>query len=212
MRFGKKELRDAVIGVEGVLVIWRGGGELGGRAAWLWSVCNRAILFTVGVLNGPTVSGGRFIDLKFLRGCADCGCDFSGCALFSGEAAAVGTGLRALFRRCTALAFSWIACTGPDRLPVDVLRILLESSAKFDFLLSKKCISAGDSFGDSYTFGIAGTGGTSSSSSVEAGMLVIDFGAGSREPVFWGRRGCNDPVDVLTVLLLASEPTENPEL
>lgn len=90
--------------------------------------------------------------------------------------------------------------------------MLLESSPRFDFLLSKNCISAGDSLGDSYTFGIAGTGGTSSSSSFEAGILFIDLGAGRREPLFWGKRGCSDPVDVLTVLLLASDPTENPEL
>lgn len=89
--------------------------------------------------------------------------------------------------------------------------MLLESCPKFDVLLSENCISAGDSFGDSYTFGIAGTGGTSSSSSFEAGML-IDLGAGKREPLFCGKRGCNEPVDVLTVLLLVSEPTENPEL
>lgn len=62
--------------------------------------------------------------------------------------------------------------------------MLLESTPKFDFLLSRNCISAGDSFGDSYTFGMAGTGGTSSFSSFEAGMLFIDLGAGRREPLF----------------------------
>jgi hypothetical protein len=67
-------------------------------------------------------------------------------------------------------------------LPVELLWILLVSKAKVDFLLSKKDISAGDSFGDSYAFGIAGTGGTSSSSSiVDVLSRLTAFGAGSRE-------------------------------
>jgi hypothetical protein len=51
-------------------------------------------------------------------------------------------------------------------LPVELLLMLLVSNAKVDFLLSSQDISVrADSFGDSYTFGIAGTGGTSESSS-----------------------------------------------
>lgn len=50
---------------------------------------------------------------------------------------------------------------------MDVLCTLLVSSERLpDFLFSKNVASAGESLGDSYTLGIAGTGGTSSSSSI----------------------------------------------
>lgn len=73
-------LLEAVIGVVGVFAVCRAGGELIFLGAWPpWSFCNLAILFTVGVLRGPTVSGGKFMDLKFFLGCC------TGCAFFSGS-------------------------------------------------------------------------------------------------------------------------------
>jgi hypothetical protein len=60
--------------------------------------------------------------------------------------------------------------------------MLLASNPRFDLLLSKKAASAKVSLGDSYAFGIAGTGGTSSSSSWLAELCRFRaFGAGSRE-------------------------------
>lgn len=53
----------------------------------------------------------------------------------------------------------------PETLAVELLWMLLASYVRFDFLLSRKAASASGSLGDSYAFGIAGTGGTSSSSS-----------------------------------------------
>jgi hypothetical protein len=50
-----------------------------------------------------------------------------------------------------------------------MLFILLASKGKLDFRL-KNGVSAGESFGDSYAFGIAGTGGTSSSSLFPAAL------------------------------------------
>jgi hypothetical protein len=98
-------------------------------------------------------------------------------------------------------------------LPVELLWILLVSNARVDLLLSKNDISAGDSFGDSYTFGIAGTGGTSSSSStVDVLCKFKAFGAGSREFVPKVIRGCIEPVDVRAVLKLLVEVMERPEL
>lgn len=79
--------------------------------------------------------------------------------------------------------------------------MLLASKAKFDFLLSKYESSAGESLGDSYALGIAGTGGTSSSSSAFVGLCMFNaFGAGSRELPLGAMRGWIDPVDVRTVL------------
>jgi hypothetical protein len=70
------------------------------------------------------------------------------------------------------------------------------------------------SLGDSYAFGIAGTGGTSSSSSADAEFWpLLSFGAGRRDmEADCGKRGCREPVDVRTVLKLAFDPIERPEL
>jgi hypothetical protein len=92
--------------------------------------------------------------------------------------------------------------------------MLLASNPRFDFLFSKKAASARGSLGDSYAFGIAGTGGTSSSSSCPAELWRLKaFGAGSLEPTPCGLRCWIEPVDVRTVVLkLAFEVTERPEL
>jgi hypothetical protein len=103
----------------------------------------------------------------------------------------------------------------PDTLPVELLLMLLASYARFDLLLSRNVTSACASFGDSYAFGIAGTGGTSSSSSWLAELWRFRaFGAGSREPAPWGFRcGTDVVVEVrIVVLKLALEVTERPEL
>jgi len=60
--------------------------------------------------------------------------------------------------------------------------MLLLSCGNPVFFLSANVESFGDSFGDSYTFGIAGTGGTSSSLSGPVDWLRLrDFGAGRRD-------------------------------
>lgn len=56
----------------------------------------------------------------------------------------------------------------PEMLFVEVLLILLASKGILDFLLVKNGVSIGESLGDSYALGIAGTGGTSSSSLLPA--------------------------------------------
>lgn len=101
-------------------------------------------------------------------------------------------------------------------LPVEVLCMLVESSPlKPVFLFSMKYVSAGESLGDSYALGMAGTGGTSSSSSADVALCVlVCFGAGNRDvDADCGMlRGCIEPVEVLTVLKLSDDPTESPEL
>jgi hypothetical protein len=60
--------------------------------------------------------------------------------------------------------------------------MLLASKARFDLLLSKNGASANVSFGDSYALGIAGTGGTYSSSSwLDELWRFSALGAGKRE-------------------------------
>lgn len=84
-----------------------------------------------------------------------------------------------------------------------------------DFRLLKNGGSAGESFGDSYALGMAGTGGTSSSSLFPAELWTfLGLGVGSREDEggCCGIRGCRDPVEVRDVLWLALDPTERPEL
>ena len=88
------------------------------------------------------------------------------------------------------------------------------SNAIFDFRFSKNESSAGEFFGDSYTFGIAGTGGTSSSpSAVVGGWRFRALGAGNLElEADWGIRGWIEPVEDRTVLKLFVEFMERPEL
>jgi len=120
--------------------------------------------------------------------------------------------LRLLGRRCTLAGCGSWGCPS-ETLPVELLLRLLASNARLDFLFSINDTSAGDSFGDSYTFGMAGTGGTSSLSSPVAALWRDKaFGAGNLELPVWGFRAWIDPVDVRTVLKLLVEPTERPEL
>ena len=72
----------------------------------------------------------------------------------------------------------------PDNSLVELLFrlfILLESNGRLDFRAANIGASDGDSFGDSYAFGIAGTGGTSSSSFPAELCTFLVFGVGSLE-------------------------------
>jgi hypothetical protein len=93
-----------------------------------------------------------------------------------------------------------------------VLFILLVSNGRLDFRLLKSAGSAGESFGDSYALGIAGTGGTSSSSLLPAELCTLrPFGAGSLDETGGGIRGCSEPVEVRAALKLALDPVERRE-
>jgi hypothetical protein len=92
--------------------------------------------------------------------------------------------------------------------------MLLASNASVDLLFSKKAASASVSFGDSYAFGIAGTGGTSPLSSWLAELCRFRaFGAGNRELQSCELRWGTDATEVRTVVLrLPLDVTERPEL
>ncbi len=84
---------------------------------------------------------------------------------------------------------------------VELLFLLLESNGRLDFRLLKNGCSAGESLGDSYALGIAGTGGTSSSSLPAELCTFLGLGVGSLEfDIFGASLGCKDPVDVRAVL------------
>jgi len=165
--------------------------------------CSAAIFAAVGVLRGPRVIGGSLSGCKFFLDCA--------AGFFSKSNLEVWTDLR-------LLGFRWTLTGGgsfstSDTLPVELLFKLLASNARLDFLLSKNDSSAGESLGDSYTFGIAGTGGTSSSSSATVLLCRFKaFGAGSLEFPVCEFRAWMEPVEVRTVLKLFVEPIERPEL
>lgn len=100
----------------------------------------------------------------------------------------------------------------PDKLLVEVLFILLVSNGRLDFRLLKSAGSAGESFGDSYALGIAGTGGTSSSSLLPAELCTLrPFGAGNLDEAGGGIRGCREPEEVRAALKLALDPVERRE-
>lgn len=182
------------------------GGGLRLRSALLCS-CSAAILFVVGVLNGPRLIGGSLRGCRCLLPCGVLLCSVSAWVLF---------GAYELFR---ALGLRWTLVgsgkTGIEILPVGLeLELSTSILLKAVFFFSMKYVSAGESFGDSYALGMAGTGGTSSSSSAGIGLCtVVCLGAGNRD-VDEGceTRGCVEPIEVLTVLKLMDEVTERPEL
>lgn len=93
--------------------------------------------------------------------------------------------------------------------------MLLASKGVTGFcLLNTKGVSDGESLGDSKAFGIAGTGGTISSSLLPAALWTfLGFGVGNLDDDGGnGIRGCRDPVDVREVLKLVLELIESPEL
>jgi hypothetical protein len=136
----KNALRDAVMGVVGVLGSIREGGGLefstiSLESGWYGS------LATLGMLSGPKLMGGRLKGWRFFL------CD--GVVGFS-TSAPIGR-LKGLF---LALGFLWILedsmCTGVDMLAAELLCILLVSRLLSpDFFLSITAISAGDPLGDS---------------------------------------------------------------
>lgn len=104
-----------------------------------------------------------------------------------------------------------------EKLPVELLLMLLASAARLAFRLSKNDPSVADCCGDSYAFGIAGTGGTSSSSSAEWELWLCGvncLGAGRRDalPAAGARGWIDEPVEVLMVLKLLVEVMDKPEL
>lgn len=158
----KNELFEAVIGVVGVLEVIRAGV---GLLSCPWS-CKAAILAAVGMLSGPRFRGGRLRGCRLFLEAAPLGF----CSASDGGAPMVF--LELCFR---ALGLRWSLVTGSktgalDRLPVELLLTLLVSSPWVDLRFSRNESSADESLGDSYALGIAGTGGTSSSSSAGGGL------------------------------------------
>lgn len=190
----KNEAFEAVIGVLGVLAFTRRGGGVVCPSEYEVSLSWRAaILAVVGVLNGNRFSGGRRRGCRFFF--------LTGAALLCWSSdVAVGPyfltfGSRSFFggSRIEPL---------PDKLLVEVLLILLASKGILDFRL-KNGGSAGESFGDSYAFGIAGTGGTSSSSLFPVELCTfLGFGVGSLDEDGGSCiRGCNERLRSGVVLL-----------
>jgi hypothetical protein len=169
----KNELFEAVSGVVGVLGICLDGGGLKSRLGRSWLCCDEPFP-TLGIFNGPRLIGGS------VRGCRlflpDGVLGFSSFVLVTGTKEL----FLALGLRCTLIGSGR---TGIVMLPVELACAFIVSCPfKPDFFLSRNKVSAGEPLGDSYAFGIAGTGGTSSSSSAGVGLcIVVCFGAGSRD-------------------------------
>lgn len=134
--------------------------------------CNAAILAAVGVLKGRRLRGGRR----------------RGCSLFlfvTGGALAVvsisrrGPSVRPRLPRPSRslLEASSVAANVGLQAVVEVLATLPASNGRLDLRTAKNGWSS-SAFGDSYAFGMAGTGGTSSAPS--AGLLSLrGLGVGS---------------------------------
>lgn len=142
----KNDAFEAVMGVLGVFgCTCLGGGVL--RSSAPAASCRAATLDAVGVLKGSKFKGGSRSGCRFffLTGVELFWCSKSELAFLLG------------FGSLSFLGTSRIEFR-PDKLFVEVLFILLESKGKLDFRLLKNGGSAGESFGDSYALGIAGTG------------------------------------------------------
>lgn len=144
--------------------------------------CRAATFAAVGVLKGSRFRGGSLNGCRFF--------------LLLGTAAAFGWGAMGNFRLAVdSGAASCADATGMSF--VEELLILLASYAKLGFRLENG-VSAGDSLGDSYAFGIAGTGGTSSRSCSAELCTFLVLGVGNLDEVgmFRDIRGCKEPVEV----------------
>lgn len=155
--FAKKELFEAVMGVVGVLGSCREAGGLMGRSALPFS-CSAATLAAVGMFNGPRLNGGNRRGSRL----------FLTCVFFFSSVLATGGACVADLRldlRCS-LTVSTAVCAGAlaPELWLFRLIVMLSRAPRLDFFLASEYRSVGASFGDSNALGIAGTGGTSSSS------------------------------------------------
>lgn len=148
-------------------------------------------MLAVGVLSGSKFIGGS------LNGCRFFLFWFTGVVLFWSASEVEANA--ACFRVFGGLSFLTGSRTDvlPDKLFVDILLILLASKGKLDLRL-KNGVSEGESFGDSYALGIAGTGGTSSSSLLPAELCKFRvFKVGNREDGGGcDIRGCREPEEV----------------
>lgn len=202
----KKDAFDAVIGVLGVLVLTRRGGGVTCPSENEGS-CKAAILVVVGVLKGSRFRGGSRSGCKFFF--------FAVIALFCWSRSELEV-TEPYWRFCGSRSFLTGSRTEalPDKLVVEELFILLASNGILDFRLLRKGGSAGDSLGDSYALGIAGTGGTSSSSLFPAELCtLLDLGVGNLDDVAGSvTLDCRAPVDVRALLQFVLDVMERPEL
>lgn len=123
------------------------------------SSCNAATLAAVGMFNGPRFNGGNRRGSKLFLTCV-----FflsSALGIMGAYAAVLTLGLRCSL---TVSIMGAGAATLVVELLVPRLMVMLSRVPRLDFFLAKKYASASLSFGDSNALGIAGTGGTSSSS------------------------------------------------
>lgn len=190
----KKEAFDAVMGVLGVLVVTRRGGGVTWPSMRFGS-CKAAIFEAVGVLSGNRFRGGSRSGCKFFF--------LTGWEFLCWSMSIFDGAYFRVFGSCSFRNGSRIE-PRPERLFVEILLILLASYGMLDFRGLKNGWSAGDSLGDSYALGIAGTGGTSCSSSFPAELCILGFGVGNLEEFGGGGncgiRGCNEPIEVQAVL------------
>jgi hypothetical protein len=188
--FGKKLALEAVIGVLGVLLLARfGGGVVAARLSSSAEGTGKdEILLLKGVPSGSRFRGGSLMGCRFfllllwgIKGALSTSPDPTvsplRCrvvlALF-GLSVFVGSSPNASMCEIlvTSRGFVSTACCG-DSWDAGVFT---EDAAK------EKVVRSG-SFGDSNAFGIAGTGGTSSSSSAPAELWTfLGLGVGRREP------------------------------
>jgi hypothetical protein len=174
--FAKKELFEAVMGVVGVLGSCREAGGLMGRSAVPFS-CSAATLAAVGMFNGPRFSGGNRRGSRL----------FLTCVFFFSSVLAAGGAWFVDLRLDLRCSLTVSTAVGGGTLVVGLLWlfrliVMLSRAPRLDFFLANEYMSVGASFGDSYALGMAGTGGTSSSSPEgNEPWLVVCFGAGSRE-------------------------------
>lgn len=185
----KKLALDAVMGVLGVLLTARFGGGVTLRfSTSAEGAGNDEIRLLKGVLRGSKFNGGSLIGCKFFF--------VDGCATGVRSGSDPEPTVRP--RRCLmepvlpldiSLLMDWLC--GVSACGAALVPLLPAGGADGggagmcdlnDDVEKLKLLRSG-SFGDSYAFGIAGTGGTSSGSSPPAELCTfLGFGVGKREP------------------------------
>lgn len=174
----------------GVFVVVRRGGGVDLSLLAPVSLCNAAIFAVVGLLRGSKFKGGNLRGWRFFF--------FDGVPF---DFCSTSDATTLLFLDSTSILIGSCVAVSPDNSVVEMLLMLLASKGRLVFRLLKNGASAGDSLGDSYALGMAGTGGTSSSSLPAELWTFLVLGVGNLDnAALCGTRGCKDPVDVRAVL------------
>jgi hypothetical protein len=217
--FEKKDALEAVMGVLGVLLLERfGGGVVFRSSLSAEGTENDDILLLNGVPRGKRFKGGSLIGCRFFL--LVCGTD--GDVSTSVDPEPTVSPLLCLIVDLGVGSMPGLLLSTPESSTFDSsllstaavsLRSCVEVARAEGFVggIANEKPLCSESLGDSYAFGIAGTGGTSSSSPAVEPWSFLALGVGRRDPDKVELRGWSEEVASFNELRLEFEDNEIPD-